>query len=98
MEDDLNMTLSDSRKSFDIYLCIKHIDVAWREVFETDMTGVWKALCSQFVNCVQGFDQEGEKKILEKLVRIFKKLDINLEEDYFQELFESHLQKLTNKN
>ena len=61
------------------------------------MNDVWKALCPQFVNSVQGLDQEDDKKILENLVKILKKLDINSEEDDFRELLESHSQELTNE-
>ena len=45
VEDDPNMTLSDFWKSFNIYMCIKHIDAAWREVSQTSMNSVWKDLC-----------------------------------------------------
>ena len=51
----------------------------------------------QFVNSAPGFDQEEDKNILETLVKIFKKLDIDLEEDEFQVPFESYPQELTNK-
>ena len=78
-------------------MCIKHNDAVWREVSQTNMKDFRKALCPQFVNSVQRFDQEEVKKILENLVEIFKKLDIDLEEDDFQELFESHSQELTNE-
>ena len=77
VKDDPNMILSDFWKSFNIYMCIKHTDAAWREVSHTSMNGVWKALSPQFVNSVQGKDQEEGKKILKNLVEIFKKLDIN---------------------
>ena len=96
-EDDPSMTLSDFWKSFNIYMCIKHIDATWCEVSQTSMNSVWKALSPQFVNSVQREDQEEDKKILENLVEIFKKLNIDLEEKDFQKLFQSHLQELTNK-
>ena len=97
VEGDPNMILSNFWKSFNIYMCIKHIDAAWREVSHTSMNGIWKALYSQFVNNVQGEDQEKDKKILENLIKIFKKLDIDLEEEGFQKLFESYLQELKNE-
>ena len=99
VEEDPNMTLSGFWKSFNIYMCIKHIDAAWHEVAQTNMNGVWKALCPQFVNNAKGFDQEEAKKILENLVEIFNKLDIDLEEEDFEELLESHSQQeLTNED
>ncbi|KAI6646855.1 Tigger transposable element-derived protein 1-like isoform X4 [Oopsacas minuta] len=95
VEDDHNTTLSDFGKTFNIS-CVKHIDVAWHEVSQTNMSGVWKFLCPQFVNNFQEFQQE-DKKILENLVGIFKKLDINLDEEGFEKLFEPHSQELTNE-
>ena len=80
MENDTNTTLSDFWKSFNIYMFIKRIDAAWCEVFQTNLNGVWKALCPQFVNSNQGFNQEENKKILKNFVEIFKKLVIDLEE------------------
>ena len=45
------------------------------------------------------FDQEEAKKVLENLVEIFNKLDIDLEEEDFEELLESHSQQeLTNED
>ena len=99
VEEDPNMTLSGFWKSFNIYMCIKHINADWHEVAQTNMNGVWKALCPQFVNNAEGFDQEEAKKILENLVEIFNKLDIDLEEEDFEELLESHSQQeLTNED
>ena len=40
VEEDPNMTLSGFWKSFNIYMCIKHIDAAWHEVAKTNMNGV----------------------------------------------------------
>ena len=78
-------------------MCIKHIDAAWHEVSQISMNDVWKALCPQFDNSVQGENEQKDEKILENLIEIFKKLDIDLEEEDFQKLFEPHLQELTNE-
>ena len=72
VEGDANMTLTEFWKEFNIRICIEHIDVAWREVSHTTVNSIWKALCPQFANNLQEFQQDENNKILENLVEIFK--------------------------
>ncbi|KAI6651914.1 Tigger transposable element-derived protein 1-like [Oopsacas minuta] len=76
VEDDHNTTLSDFWKTFNIYMCVKHIDAAWHEVSQTNMSGVWKFLCPQFVNNFQGFNKKRTRKSLKTLLKYFKSLTL----------------------
>ena len=62
------------------------------------MNGVWKHLTPQFVNNFTGFDHDEEKrKDVANLVEISKNLQLDLEEEDFEELLESHSEELTNE-
>ncbi|XP_068238407.1 tigger transposable element-derived protein 1-like [Palaemon carinicauda] len=75
-----------------------HLDVQ-REVQKSNLNGVWKYLTSQFVNDFTGFDQDVEnQKILNNLVDLSKKLELDLEEEDFHELLESHGEELINED
>lgn len=96
-DESTSVTLRDFWKEYNIYDCVKNIDAAWREVSETNMKGAWKTLCPQFALFSREFDQEEEtKKIFDSLVDLSQKLDLDLEEEDFEELFEAHPEELTN--
>ena len=95
VENNSNTTLIDFWKSFNVYMSIKHIDAAWREVSQKNMAGVWKALCPQYSSNNPEALKDEDKEIFEDLVELFEKVDIDLQED-FQELLDSDLPELSN--
>ncbi|XP_029641224.1 tigger transposable element-derived protein 1-like [Octopus sinensis] len=62
---DESITLRDFWKRYDIYKAVQNIAVAWNDVQNTAMNGVWKKLCPQFVNDFQGFDNVAINKTLD---------------------------------
>ncbi|XP_068226561.1 tigger transposable element-derived protein 1-like [Palaemon carinicauda] len=94
-----NRTLKDFWKSYNIYDCVKNIHASWREVQKSNLNGVRKHLTPQFVNDFTGFDQDDEsQKILNNLVDLSKKLELDLEEEDFHELLEFHGEELSNED
>ncbi|XP_067944942.1 tigger transposable element-derived protein 1-like [Watersipora subatra] len=99
VDSDPEMTLQSYWKSYNILNCIKNIDASWREVTEVNLNAVWRLLCPQFVNDFRGFDQEGiNKEILSMLVGLSDKLELDLQEEDFEELLESHGAELSNQD
>ncbi|XP_067932973.1 tigger transposable element-derived protein 1-like [Watersipora subatra] len=99
VDSDLEMTLRSYWKSYNILNCVKNIDASWREVTEVNLNAVWRLLCPQFVNDFRGFDQEGiNKEILSTLVGLSDKLELDLQEEDFEELLESHGEELSNQD
>uniref|UniRef100_A0AAQ5X1R0 HTH CENPB-type domain-containing protein n=1 Tax=Amphiprion ocellaris TaxID=80972 RepID=A0AAQ5X1R0_AMPOC len=99
VDSDPEMTLRSYWKSYNIFNCIKNIEASWREVSEVNLNAVWRPLCPQFVNDFRGFDQEGiNKDILSTLVGLSEKLELDLEEEDFEELLESHGEELSNQD
>ncbi|XP_068204617.1 tigger transposable element-derived protein 1-like [Palaemon carinicauda] len=96
VDSDPEMTLRSYWKSYNIFNCVKNIDASWREVTEVNLNAVWRPLCPQFVNDFRGFDQEGiNKEILSTLVGLSDKLELDLQEEDFEELLESHGEDLS---
>ncbi|XP_066958301.1 tigger transposable element-derived protein 1-like [Macrobrachium rosenbergii] len=87
---DANVTLHNFWKCYNIYNCVKNIDTAWREVSDINMSGIGKALRPHFINDFRGFNQDEEEKgILTSLADMSEKLQLDLREEDFQELFGS---------
>lgn len=63
------------------------------------MNGVWKNLCTQFVNDVYRFEKVGEEsqEVLSNLVTLSEKLELDLQEDDFTELLAVQHKELTNE-
>ena len=100
VSDELGTTLWQFWKDYNIYRAIKNIDVAWREVMDLTMNGVWKNLCPQFVHNFRGFekvDQES-KEVVSNLVTLGEKLELDLQEDDFMELLAVQHEELTNED
>ncbi|XP_064108006.1 tigger transposable element-derived protein 1-like [Macrobrachium nipponense] len=55
-ETNKDLTLKDFRKSYDTLDAVKNIADSWEEVKQTNMNGVWKKMCPQFVNDFHGFE------------------------------------------
>ncbi|XP_014789558.1 tigger transposable element-derived protein 1-like [Octopus bimaculoides] len=92
---DESITLHDFWKRYDICKAVQNIALAWNGVQSTAMNGVWKKLCSQFVNDFKGFDNVGINKTLGTSS---KEVKIDLEEEDFTDLFEKDKQLLTNED
>ena len=90
-------TLKEWWRSYNIYEAVKNIADAWDEVKESNMNGVWRKLCPQFVNDFQGFEETLEA-VTHKLVALGNELDLDLEVDDVNELLESHGEELTNED
>ncbi|KAK4309429.1 hypothetical protein Pmani_018926 [Petrolisthes manimaculis] len=93
--DNSEMTLREFWKSYNIYSAIKNINASWQEVTESCMNGVWKNLCPQFVNNFTGFEKVQEE-VVNNLISMSEKLELDLNEDDFREFFDTHAQELTN--
>ncbi|XP_068246736.1 tigger transposable element-derived protein 1-like [Palaemon carinicauda] len=99
VDSDPEMTLRSYWKSYNIFNCVKNIDASWREVTEVNLNAVWRPLCPQFVNDFRGFDQESiNKEILSTLVGLSDKLELDLQEEDFEELLESHGEEMSNQD
>ncbi|XP_068247804.1 tigger transposable element-derived protein 1-like [Palaemon carinicauda] len=99
VDSDPEMTLRSYWKSYNIFNCVKNIDASWREVTEVNLNAVCRSLCSQFVNDFRGFDQESiNKEILSTLVSLSDKLELDLQEEDFEELLESHGEEMSNQD
>ena len=64
------------------------------------INGGWKNLCPQFVHNFCGFEKvdEESKEVFSNLVTLFKKLELDLQEDNFTELLFVQHKKFTNKD
>ncbi|XP_068229516.1 tigger transposable element-derived protein 1-like [Palaemon carinicauda] len=73
--------------------------MALKAVTEVNLNAVWRPLCPQFVNDFRGFDQDGiNKEILSTLVSLSDKLELDLQEEDFEELLESYGEELSNQD
>ena len=100
MSDESGTTLQQFWQDNNIYKAIKNIDFAWREVTAVTMNGVWKKLCPQFVHDFGGFEKVDEepKEVFSNLVTLSEKLELDLQEDDFIELFAVQHEELTNED
>ncbi|XP_045137247.1 tigger transposable element-derived protein 1-like [Portunus trituberculatus] len=96
--DKTDMTLSEFWKSYNIYNAIKNINTTWREVTTTCMNAVWKKLCPQVVHDFTGFEniQQEQEEVVDNLISMSEKLELELEEQDFTEFFDDHDKELSN--
>ncbi|KAK3883528.1 hypothetical protein Pcinc_011179 [Petrolisthes cinctipes] len=59
------------------------------------MNGVWQKLCPQYVNNFTGFEKVQEE-VVNNLISMSEKLELDLEEQDFIEFFDAHAKELTN--
>lgn len=90
-------TLKEWWRSYNIYEAVKNIADAWDEVKISNMNGVWRKLCPQFVNDFHGFEDTVET-LTEKLVSLGNQLQLELEVDDVTELLESHGEELSSED
>ena len=89
-----DLTLKDFWKSYDILNAVKNIAHSWEEVKVTNMNGVWRKLCPQFVNDFHGFEERVDHDI-RNTVALNKEIDLYMEVDDATELLESHEEELS---
>ncbi|XP_051789736.1 tigger transposable element-derived protein 1-like [Erpetoichthys calabaricus] len=93
-EKDKNLTLKDFWKSYNIYNAAQNIAFAWDKVRRTNLNGVWKKLCPQFVYDFHGFEESVEA-VTEKVVAMGKQLNLDVEAEDVTELLASHGEELS---
>ena len=89
-----DLTLKDFWKSYNILDALKNIAQSWEEVKVTNMNGVWRKLCHQFVNDFHGFEERVDH-VIRNIVALSKKIDLYMEVDDVTKLLESHAEKLS---
>ncbi|CAM2116519.1 unnamed protein product [Caretta caretta] len=90
-------TLKEFCKGFNIYLAVKNIGEAWNEVQQSNMNGVWKMFCPDFVSDFQGFTDTVEE-VTQVVVEIGKELKLDIAPEDVDELLASHCEELTNED
>ncbi|XP_045132195.1 tigger transposable element-derived protein 1-like [Portunus trituberculatus] len=89
-----NLTLKDFWKSYNILDAVKNIADSWEEVKQTNMNGVWKKLCPQFVGDFHGFENTVQH-VIKNVVALSKETDLEMDVDDVTELLESHGEELS---
>ncbi|KAK1327428.1 hypothetical protein QTO34_014142 [Cnephaeus nilssonii] len=97
MEKDKELTLNDFWKSYNVLAAVKNISDSWDEVKQTNLNGVWKKLCPQFVNDFHGFEYSVEV-VIKNVVELSKQLDLEVEAEDVTELLASHGEELSAKD
>ncbi|XP_066445492.1 tigger transposable element-derived protein 1-like [Eleutherodactylus coqui] len=99
-EGDSGMTLHEFWKNFTIFNAVKNIDASWRKITTATMNGVWKKLFPMFVHDSPSLAklQAEEQNVVDNLVSISEKLDLDLEEQDFHKYFAVYNQELTNED
>ena len=77
-------------RKYDIYKAVQNIAVAWNDVQNTPMNGVWKKLYLKFVNDFKGFD---DVEINKMFVTTSKEQEMDLEEEDFIDSFEKKISR-----
>uniref|UniRef100_A0A3P8SAK2 HTH CENPB-type domain-containing protein n=1 Tax=Amphiprion percula TaxID=161767 RepID=A0A3P8SAK2_AMPPE len=93
-EKDKDLTLMNFWKSYDILTAVKNISDSWDEVQQTNLNGMWKNVCPQFVNNFNGFEESVEA-VTENIVDLSKQLHLEVEADDVKELLASHEEELS---
>ena len=89
-----DLTLKDFWKPYNILDAAKSIAHSWEEVKVTNINGVWRKLCPQFVNDFYGFEERADHAI-RNTAALSKKIDLYMEVDHITELLESHGEELS---
>ncbi|XP_068232220.1 tigger transposable element-derived protein 1-like [Palaemon carinicauda] len=89
-----DLTLKDFWKSYNILDAVKNIADSWEEVKITNMNGVWRKLCPQFVNDFLGFEDTVDH-VIKNIVALSKEIDLEIEVDNVTELLESDGEELS---
>jgi len=89
-----DVTLKEFWKSYNIRDAVKNIADSWEEVKQTNMNGVWKKLCPNFVNDFHGFEETVDA-VTKNVVALSKQLLLEVEADDVTELLASHGEELS---
>ena len=89
-----HITLKEFWKSYNILDAVKNIADSREEVKSTNLNGVWRKLCPQFVNDFHGFEGTVDN-VIKNIVALSKETDLEIEADDVTELLESHGEELS---
>ena len=87
-------TMKDFWKSYNILDAVQNIAYSWEEVKVTNMNGVWRKLCPQFLNDFHGFEEIVDHVIM-NIVALSKEINLYVEVDDVTELSEFHGEELS---
>jgi hypothetical protein len=78
-------------------LLCKIIKDAWNVVTESNLNGVWKKLCSEFVQDFEGFENP-VANVTETVTEIANRLELEVSPEDVTELLQSHSRDLSNED
>ncbi|KAK9744619.1 DDE superfamily endonuclease [Popillia japonica] len=78
LDQNVDLTLRQFWKGFDIYQVIKNIGRAWGDITETAMRSVWKKVCSQIIPQVQDLEDQSFEELSGKILELARKLDVDV--------------------
>jgi hypothetical protein len=76
---------------------MKIIKDACNAVTESNLKGVWKNLCPEFVQDSEGFENP-VANVIETMIEIANRLDLEASPEDVTELLQSHSQDLSNED
>ena len=91
------LTLKDFWKSYNILDAVKNIADSWEEVKSTNMNGVWKNLCPQFMKDYHGFEETVDH-VVKNIVAMSNEVDLEMDADDVTELLASHGEDLSEED
>lgn len=93
------VTLRDFWKSYNILNCITNIELAWKEVTEKCMKGIWKTCLKHFINESTLFENDKlNYDIQHSIVELANNLHLDIERNDIQELIKYDEGELTNED
>jgi len=84
-------------KEYSIYKAVKNIGDAWNEISISTMSNAWNKLIPQLTT-ENNMQTEEVDNVISELVEISKKMNLNLEEDDFINLINSHSTEMSNED
>ncbi|MEE6509355.1 hypothetical protein FKM82_025734 [Ascaphus truei] len=90
-------TLKEFWKGYNILHAVRNIGEAWNEVKQSNLNGVWRNLCPDFVSDVQGLT-ETVAEVTETVVQMARDLNLEVETEDIEELLASHSNELSNED
>lgn len=97
VDSDINLTIREFWKRYNIKDAIDNIAESWKEVTEANMNGVWRKLWPDCVNEFRGFPST--QTVVREIVGLAHDVGFNdVDEDDINELLGSHDEELTNED
>ncbi|MEE6465495.1 hypothetical protein FKM82_006570 [Ascaphus truei] len=90
-------TLKEFWKGYNILHAVRNLGEAWNEVKQSNLNGVWRNLCPDFVSDVQGLT-ETVAEVTETVVQMARDLNLEVETEDIEELLASHSNELSNED